>query len=80
MEEAQGRDKQQKGDLRARMTRQDKRKEVRFEDSSGASQETTQNAPQDTTQQRKPAKKGPGYLLAREVETTIEGEEIAEKF
>jgi hypothetical protein len=80
MEEAQGKDKQQRGDLRARMTRQDKRKEVRFEDSSGASQETTQATPQDTTQQKKTGKKGPGYLLAREVETTIEGEDIAKKF
>ena len=80
MEEAQGRDKQQRGDLRARVTRQDKRKEVRFEDSSGASQETTQGTPQDPVQHKKPAKKGPGYLLAREVETSIEGEEIAEKF
>jgi hypothetical protein len=63
------------------VTRQDKRKEVRFEDSSGAFQETTQaSTPQDTTQQKKATKKGPGYLLAREVKITIEGEEIAEKF
>jgi hypothetical protein len=49
MEKAQGKDKQQREDLRARMTRQDKRKEVRFEDSSGASQETTLATSQDTT-------------------------------
>jgi hypothetical protein len=81
MEEAQGKNKQQRGDLRAWVTRQDKKKEVRFKDSNGASQETIQaSTPQDTTQQKKVEKKGPRYLLAREVETTIDGEEIAEKF
>ena len=85
MEDAIRKGKQQRAEVEPRPTRQFKQKEVQFQDTGTSASEDFAESPQastsqDTTTQKKTIKKGPGYLLAREVERTIEGEEIAEKF
>ena len=58
--------------------------EYQFEETGDTSNESSDpsqaSTSKDTSTQKKPVKKGPGYLLAREVERIIEAEEIAEKF
>jgi hypothetical protein len=85
MEEAQRKEKQQRAEGGPRLTRQVKQKQVQFQGGGSTTSESSEgpfeaSTSQDTTTQKKPIKKGPGYLLAREVERTIEGEEIAENF
>ena len=84
MEDAQRKGKQQRAEGGPRLTRQFKQKEVQFEETGDTSNESSDpsraSTSEDTSTQKKPVKKGPGYLLAREVERTIEAEEIAKKF
>jgi hypothetical protein len=83
MEDAPRKEKQQRGEGESRPTRQFKQKEVRFQEKGPVASESESpqaSTSQDTTTQKKAIRKGPGYLLSREVEKTIEGEEIAEKF
>ena len=84
MEDAQRKEKQQRAEGGPRLTRQFKQKEVQFEETGDTSNESSDpsqaSISEDTSTQKKPVKKGPGYLLAREVERTIEAKKIAEKF
>ena len=67
-----------------RFTRQAKQKEVQFQEKEATSESSEgpsrASTSQDVSTQKKPIKKGPGYLLAWYIEQTIEAEEIAENF
>jgi hypothetical protein len=80
MEDSQGREKQQQPEPISTCSRQEK-KEVRFQSDEASSQQPSQaSISKDQAKPKKSEKKGPGYLLARDVETTIEGDGLAEKF
>jgi hypothetical protein len=81
MEDFQRREKQQRPEPISTRSTQEKKKKVRFQTDDSSSQQPSQgSSSQDQANPKKSMKKGPGYLLARDVETTIEGDGLAEKF
>lgn len=82
MEDFQGRKKQQRpGSISTCNSKQDQIKEVRFQSDEASSQQSSQGSTsQDQAKPKKTVKKGSRYLLACDVDNTIEEDEIAKKF
>jgi hypothetical protein len=81
MEDSQGREKQQRPKPISTSSKQKKKKEVRFQSDEAFNQKPSQGGiSQDQAKPKKTKKRGLGYLLACDVESTIEKDGLVEKF